>query len=668
MMKKMVTAGKFDEDAVRQVLEAPNTTTVYKTPGTTPPPRVSTVINNPATQSSTAFKVPGSTPAPASKLSGADALKALSVGLGPKGDLEPGAMGKVTLPVQPLKQFDNTQSAMPDMDAMAGQEKAAAVAQRSAQRSAQAVKGGGMAFNPSLPQAAPKTMPGGQGTPTTNFGQQAALSKTAGAQAAKIGQGAGTVGGMTTTPPPPKSGTVSAGSNVWNTFKSQFGRAPTAADLKIIAQSSGIKNINKVMPGQKLDFSGIPETKVNQKKKLVDDFSDWISRFNPVSSADAGSDKPIGKPGTAAELARAAELNKPTKIDTNRLPKNSSDWDKIGAGIMNTDTYKKLPLNVRNLAQLATGLPVGAGNDLNYFSPADQKTLADVAGRAHQRAGGKLKPGEKYFGASDQDYAAAQGTLQKRDPAINWSTAAKTADLVKKTLTDPEFGVQSSQGGYSFRPTAKGLNIVDKYNFVKQSDREGSGQMTGNKKYDDVGTDLTDLISGDFKNWRKWAEKKDMEYGDDRYDFDPRKTDVNIPWDNLKDHPYWGPEAKKAIAKNLAAVPPQSGMTFTGNIPKTPTTSSVPSSTGVAKANIPTGSFKSTANTKPVGNVAPAQVTPIRPTSATVGAGSNAWKEFQKAFGRAPSRSELNTIAQSSGIKNINKLMPGQKLDFSKIK
>jgi hypothetical protein len=142
---------------------------------------------------------------------------------------------------------------MPDMDAMVGQEKAAAVAQRSAQ----AVKGGGMSFNPSLPKAAPKTMPGGQGTPTTNFGQTAALAKTAGAQAAKIGQGAGTVGGMTTTPPPPKSGTVSAGSNVWNTFKSQFGRAPTAADLKTIAQSSGIKDINKVMPGQKLDFSKI---------------------------------------------------------------------------------------------------------------------------------------------------------------------------------------------------------------------------------------------------------------------------------------------------------------------------------------------------------------------------------------------------------------------------
>lgn len=253
MMKKMVTQGKFDEDAVRKVLEAPNTTTVYKTPGTTPPPRVSPVINDPKTNTSTAFKIPGSTPAPASKLSGADALKALTVGLGPKGDLQPGAMGKVLQPAQPLKQFDKTQSAMPDMDAMVGQEKAASAAQRSAQ----ATRGGGMSFNPTLPKVPPKTMPGGQGSPATNFGQAAALARTPGAQAAKIGQGAGTVGGMTTTPPPPKSGTVGAGSNVWNTFKSQFGRAPTSAELKSIAQASGIKDINKVMPGQKLDFSKI---------------------------------------------------------------------------------------------------------------------------------------------------------------------------------------------------------------------------------------------------------------------------------------------------------------------------------------------------------------------------------------------------------------------------
>jgi hypothetical protein len=253
MMKKMVTQGKFDEDAVRKVLEEPNTSTVYKTPGSTPPLKVSPVINDPKTNTSTVYKTPGSTPPPPEKLSGFDALRSLTVGTGPKGNLQPGAMGKVIQPVQPLKQFDKTQSAMPDMDAMVDQEKAAAAAQRSAQ----AMKGGGMSFNPELPKVAPKTMPGGQGTPTTNFGQAAALAKTPSAQASKIGQGAGTVGGMTTTPPPPKSATVSAGSNVWNTFKSQFGRAPTAAELKTIAQSSGIKNINKVMPGQKLDFSKI---------------------------------------------------------------------------------------------------------------------------------------------------------------------------------------------------------------------------------------------------------------------------------------------------------------------------------------------------------------------------------------------------------------------------
>ncbi len=239
MMKKMVTAGKFDEDAVRSFLE--------QNLGEAP---VSQVINNPKTNTSTVFKIPGSTPTQPS------GIQQRLFGTGQQ-QTATGATPPPVKPVTPTQQFDKTQSAMPDMDAMVGQEKATATAQQTAQRTAQAARGGGMSFTPTLPKIPPKTMPGGQGSPTTNFGQGAALAKTPGAQAAKIGQGAGTVGGMTTSPPPPKSGTVAAGGNVWNTFKSQFGRAPTSAELKSIAQSSGIKDINKVMPGQKLDFSKI---------------------------------------------------------------------------------------------------------------------------------------------------------------------------------------------------------------------------------------------------------------------------------------------------------------------------------------------------------------------------------------------------------------------------
>lgn len=59
------------------------------------------------------------------------------------------------------------------------------------------------------------------------------------------------------TPKPTSASVVQKGGNVWNTFKSTFGRAPTQAELGQIAKSSGIKDINKVMPGQKLDFSKI---------------------------------------------------------------------------------------------------------------------------------------------------------------------------------------------------------------------------------------------------------------------------------------------------------------------------------------------------------------------------------------------------------------------------
>ena len=59
------------------------------------------------------------------------------------------------------------------------------------------------------------------------------------------------------TPKPTSASVVQKGGNVWNTFKSTFGRAPSHAELAQIAKSSGIKDINKVMPGQKLDFSKI---------------------------------------------------------------------------------------------------------------------------------------------------------------------------------------------------------------------------------------------------------------------------------------------------------------------------------------------------------------------------------------------------------------------------
>lgn len=56
---------------------------------------------------------------------------------------------------------------------------------------------------------------------------------------------------------PSNMSVIQKGGNVWNTFKGQFGRAPTQAELGQIAKASGIKDINKVMPGQKLDFSKI---------------------------------------------------------------------------------------------------------------------------------------------------------------------------------------------------------------------------------------------------------------------------------------------------------------------------------------------------------------------------------------------------------------------------
>ena len=222
MMKKMVTAGKFDEDAVRSFLE--------QDLGEAP---VSQVINNPKTNTTTAFKIPGSTPAQPK------GIQQWLYGTGQK-QTSTGVTPPPIKPVTPTPQFDKNQSAMPDMDAMVGQEKATAA-------NAQGTK----AFTGMPTKAAPSNIQGTKaftGMPTRSAPTPTIPSNTG------VGRANTPIGSMPKAPP---SGTIAKGSNVWNTFKSQFGRAPTSAELKTIAQSSGIKDINKVMPGQKLDFSKI---------------------------------------------------------------------------------------------------------------------------------------------------------------------------------------------------------------------------------------------------------------------------------------------------------------------------------------------------------------------------------------------------------------------------
>jgi hypothetical protein len=235
MMKKMVTQGKFDESAVRSFLEQ----SLSEAPA-------STVINDPATKTSTAFKIPGSTPAQPK------GMQQWLYGTGQKQDPLTGVTPSVK-PVTPTAQFDKTQSAMPDMDAMVGQEKAASAAASAAKAAAQ----GTTAFTGMPTRTAPlKAIPANTGAAKANIpvGSMPAakipsIPANTGAAKANI-----PVGSMPAAPP---SGTVAKGGNVWNTFKSQFGRAPTQSELSQIAKSSGIKDINKVMPGQKLDFSKI---------------------------------------------------------------------------------------------------------------------------------------------------------------------------------------------------------------------------------------------------------------------------------------------------------------------------------------------------------------------------------------------------------------------------
>lgn len=227
MMKKMVTQGKFDEDAVRKVLEAPT----------------STVINDPKTNTSTVFKIPGSTPAQP---------KGMQQWLYGTGQNQNPTGSSTVKPVTPLPQFDKTQSAMPDMDAMVSREKATVsptaplVGKDPAVVKALAAKG----FNAA-------------GQRVTNIPSQTGAARanipTGSMPAAKIpsipaNTGAAKVNIPVGSMPASTGYTVKAGDNLSKILTGK-GMAATPANIAKIAKLSGIKDPNMIKPGQTIKFN-----------------------------------------------------------------------------------------------------------------------------------------------------------------------------------------------------------------------------------------------------------------------------------------------------------------------------------------------------------------------------------------------------------------------------
>lgn len=227
MMKKMVTAGKFDEAAVRKVLEAPS----------------STVLNNPATKTSTAYKIPGSTPAQPQGMQ--QWLYGTGQNQNPTGS-------STVKPVTAMPQFDKTQSAMPDMDAMVSREKATVSPTSPLVGKDPAVANalGKAGFNaagqrvtniPSQTGAAKANIPVG----SMPAAKMPSIPTNTGAAKANI-----PVGSM-----PASTGyTVKAGDNLSNILKGK-GMAPTPDNIAKIAKLSGIANPNMIKPGQTIKFN-----------------------------------------------------------------------------------------------------------------------------------------------------------------------------------------------------------------------------------------------------------------------------------------------------------------------------------------------------------------------------------------------------------------------------
>jgi hypothetical protein len=230
MMKKMVTQGKFDEDAVRKVLEAP----------------ASTVINDPKTNTSTVFKIPGSTPAQPK------GMQQWLYGTGQNQTPSTPAAPSQVKPATPTAQFDKTQSAMPDMDAMVGQEKAKVtptaplIGKDPAVAKALAAKG----FDPTGKKIT--AIPAQAGAARANIptgsmpaAKMPSIPTNTGAAKANI-----PVGSM-----PASTGyTVKAGDNLTNILKGK-GMAPTPDNIAKIAKLSGIANPNMIKPGQTIKFN-----------------------------------------------------------------------------------------------------------------------------------------------------------------------------------------------------------------------------------------------------------------------------------------------------------------------------------------------------------------------------------------------------------------------------
>jgi hypothetical protein len=227
MMKKMVTQGKFDEDAVRKVLEAP----------------ASTVINDPKTRTSTVFKAPGTTPAQP---------KGMQQWLYGTGQNQNPTGSSTVKPVTPTQQFDKTQSAMPDMDAMVGQEKAKVTPTAPL-----------VGKDPAVANALGKAGFNAAGQRVTNIPSQTGAARanipTGSMPAAKMpsipaGTGAAKANIPVGSMPASTGYTVKAGDNLSKILTGK-GMAATPANIAKIAKLSGIKDPNMIKPGQTIKFN-----------------------------------------------------------------------------------------------------------------------------------------------------------------------------------------------------------------------------------------------------------------------------------------------------------------------------------------------------------------------------------------------------------------------------
>ena len=176
-----------------------------------------------------------------------------------------------------------------------------------------------------------------------------------------------------------------------------------------------------------------------------------------------------------------------------------------------------LPVNAGTMTKHMMGLTTGI-KDSDKFRDDERKAILDVSAKAHEKSKGVKQPGAQYYQTQkDTDYDDKEYSNVGKKGGMFGSNlmqmAKGTADQSEKGA---QYRVHTTLGGFGFKPTNKGLEVRDTYNF---------DNLSKDKKADSA-----------YLKVRQAGEKADEKYADSP---EKQQTKFTIPRSELEKDPYW---------------------------------------------------------------------------------------------------------------------------------